>query len=202
VTSVIHARHRRACLVLALVAGLLALPLAGRAAACEQETSQPFAPWGDPAAYTLVPDGHFEAGDAWRLDDGAAIVDDNEPFGVGGPEHGRALYLPPGSSALSPPVCITEAHPTLRAFSRGSGLLGGAALLSVVLGDDTGRLLELPVGVLTGGPAWKPTPATPILVNALAPLTPTGELSARFRVTPILGSVWLDGVYVDPWKTT
>jgi hypothetical protein len=201
VSSVIRPRRGRVLSVLATAAAVLLVGLAGQAAACEQETSEPFAPWGDDAAYTLVPDGGFELGGVWQLADGAQVGDDNEPFGVGGPDDAHALRLPPGSSALSAPVCITAAHPTLRLFSRSAGAFS-AALLSVVLSDDTGRLLELPVGVLTGGRTWQPSAPTPILVNLLAPLTPKGELDARFRISPLVGTLVVDGVYVDPWKTT
>ena len=188
-------------LALAAVASLaLAAPAA--AGACDQPTSNPFAPWGDLADYVAAPDGGFEAGaDGWQLEDGAAVVEGNEPWQVGGVDDAHALALPPGSSALSPRVCITEAHPTIRLFADGAGLLS-ALVLSVVLSDDDGRIAELPVGIVVAGSQWQPTAPTPILVNVLAPLAPDGELQARFRFTPLLGSLTIDDVYVDPWKTT
>ena len=75
-------------------------------------------------------------------------------------------------------------------------------MLSVVLSDDDGRIAELPVGIVVAGSQWQPTAPTPILVNVLAPLAPDGELHARFRFTPLLGSMTMDDLYVDPWKTT
>ena len=188
-------------LALAVTAGLaLAAPAA--ADACSGETSNPFAPWGDLADYVAAPDGGFEQGAAgWSLEDGAAVVDANEPWHVGGPDDAHALSLPPGSSALSPRICITQAHPTIRFFADGSGLLS-ALVLSVVLGDDDGRITELPVGVVVAGSQWQPTAPTPILVNVLAPLAPDGQLWARFRLSPLLGALTVDDLYVDPWKTT
>jgi hypothetical protein len=188
-------------LALALAAGLaLAAPAA--AGACEQELGTPFAPFGDLSDYVAVSDGGFEQGAAgWTLDDGAAVVDGNEPWQVGGPDDAHALALPAGSSALSPRVCITEAHPTIRFFADGSGPFS-ALVLSAVLGDDDGRITELPVGLVVVGGQWQPTAPTPILVNRLAPLAPDGQLWARFRLTPLLGSMAVDDIYVDPWKTT
>jgi hypothetical protein len=188
-------------LALALTVSLaLAAPAA--AGACEQELGNPFAPFGDLADYAAVPDGGFEQGAAgWTLEDGAAVVDGNEPWQVGGPDDAHALALPAGSSALSPRVCITEAHPTIRFFADGSGPFS-VLVLSAVLGDDGGRITELPVGLVAVGAQWQPTAPTPILVNRLAPLAPDGQLWARFRLTPLLGSMAVDDIYVDPWKTT
>lgn len=54
--------------------------------------SQPFAQWTDTADYVLVPDGGLEAGGAeWTLARGAAVVEGNEPFQVGGASDHLAL---------------------------------------------------------------------------------------------------------------
>jgi hypothetical protein len=194
------------CLLAAALAAAAALPFgattaAAEEASCDQPVSQPFAPWGDHAEYSLVPDGGFEAGGAgWQLSGGASVVPGNEPFRVGGAEDAFSLRVPPGGSALSPPVCITLGHPTLRFFADG-GLLS-TMLVSVVLSDDGGLLRELPIGAVLLSPSWQPSLPMPVLANLLAPLTPTGELQARFRFTPLLGELRIDDVYVDPWKTT
>jgi hypothetical protein len=195
------------CLLTAALAAAAALPFAATTAAaqdgasCEQPVSRPFAPWGDLAQYSLVQDGGFEAGGAgWQLSGGARVVPGNEPFQVGGAGDAYSLRVPPGGSALSPPVCITLAHPTLRLFADG-GLLS-TMLVSVVLSDDGGLLQELPIGAVLLSPSWQPTLPMPVLANVLAGLTPAGELRARFRFTPLLGELRIDDVYVDPWKTT
>ncbi len=44
-------------------------------------TVQPFAPWQDYADYFLAPGGDIEAdAGSWRLEDGAGVVEGNEPF--------------------------------------------------------------------------------------------------------------------------
>src|SRR5690349_17618923 len=61
------------------VAGVVAtLGFAGVASAScpDQQSTQPFAPWGDAAQYVAAPDGGFEAGaTGWQLSGGAAVQD-------------------------------------------------------------------------------------------------------------------------------
>src|SRR5437660_9362793 len=55
-------------------------------------TSQPFAPWGDNASYTLAPGGDFESSAlSWLHTGAAATVDGNEDFHVGGAGDSSAL---------------------------------------------------------------------------------------------------------------
>src|SRR5581483_7321191 len=78
-------------------------------------SSQAFAQWGDRSNYVPVPGGSFETGAAgWTLTGGAKVVGGNEPFYLGGSTDSHSLLLPPGSSALTPGVCLTLLTPTLR----------------------------------------------------------------------------------------
>src|SRR3712207_6418272 len=82
----------RATLLAALLTALLTLllapraeagPLVASAAECEPETlERPFLRWLDPARYVLAPDGTFTNGAAGWTRNGAAVVDDNEPWYV------------------------------------------------------------------------------------------------------------------------
>src|SRR3954469_10963569 len=107
--------------LLAAAVGALAALAFGAAqahAACpSQPLDQTFRPWLDPSYYQQAPDSGFEDGGSWALFGGAAIVDGNQPFLAGS----RSLDLPPGSSAVSAPICVTVAHPTIRFFARNTG---------------------------------------------------------------------------------
>ncbi len=117
---------RRAALVagaagamLALIAptGLAAKSKAiatGSPAVCEgQVLSQVFLAYEDTHLYTLAPGGEFNsASEGWTLSGGASIVGAVRPSG----SSGGVLNLPSGSRAVSPPMCVTLAYPTARAW--------------------------------------------------------------------------------------
>ncbi len=168
-------------IALALFAACLALALAAPAAqACTGPVSRPFLPWLDLAYYESAPDGGFEAGgDGWFLD-GATVVDGGHPWGG----DRRSLSLPAGSSATSAPVCVSVAHPTIRFFAHGNGLM----TVTVLAGG-----LELPVGVVLGGGAWSPSLPMPVLANLL------GAQEVRFRFASA-GALRIDDVYIDPYS--
>src|SRR5687767_3298914 len=120
-------------LLLALASLVAALALGGASAnagegllglSCGDEPTHPFARWLDPLPYTLAPDGGFENGAAgWSLSRGARVVAGNEPFALSGPG-ARSLYLPAGSSATSPRMCVGLLLPVVRLVSTGGGFLG------------------------------------------------------------------------------
>jgi hypothetical protein len=169
----------------------------------ERELAQPFLRWLDPMHYTLAPGGGFEPGTSgWALRGGAKVVSGNEPWKAGGPGS-RSLYLPSGSSATTPPVCVETLDPTVRYFARNRGLVALSSLrVDVLLLDSAGRtVLRLPAGIHTGGSTWHPS------LPGLAPLNVTGALSGgkasvAFRFSPVgLGARWqIDDVFVDPLR--
>lgn len=157
---------------------------------------QPFVPWLDPANYVLVKNGSLESSSGWTLANGAKLVSGNEPWKVNTSTDSRSLVLPSGSSATSPPLCITLLHPTLRFFATNSG--SSTAVLKVeAVTSVAGLKATMPIGLLTAG-SWQPTPPLPFLTNLLAPVTGT----VQFRFTPVgSGSGFrIDDVYVDPYK--
>jgi len=169
---------------LAPVVALLALFAfaAPAAAACpEQDLSRPFLPWLDLAWYELAPDGGLEAGaGGWTLIGGAAVADGGRPNGGGA----RSLALPAGATATTAPACITIAHPTIRFFARGSGLLTVSVLVDGA---------ELPIGAALGGGAWAPSAPLPVIVNLL------DTRDVRFRFASA-GALRIDDVYIDPYS--
>ncbi len=203
---------RLAMLVLALCALLASSAPRAEAAdgsllGCGYEASHPFLRFLDPLPYTLLPGGDFETGlSGWKLSGGAGVVSGNEPWRVAGPGS-RALRLPSGSSATSPPMCMGLVLPVVRFFSTGGSLLSFLQV-DALYTDAAGRrqsVTLLPIGLPSG--SWVPN--LPMLqlggaVNALTLNGFTTDISLRF--TPrggLFGSgTWLiDDVFVDPWKT-
>jgi hypothetical protein len=190
-----------ALLVILGALAILALPGPAHAAGCpEQPLDRTFAPWLDPAWYTQAPDGGFESGaSGWTLERGAAVVDGNEPYFVGGSGDASSLALPPGGSATTAPMCIGIEHPTLRFFARNTGDPTSALTVSVVFRDLLGVRRSLPVGVVSAGSSWAPTPVVPVVVNLLSVLGDQ-QVAFRFTAADSRGEWAIDDVYVDPYK--
>lgn len=196
--------------VMALAAGVTGGASAGSSSVLgcgEQELEQPFLRFLDPLSYVLAPGGDFETGAAgWQLSGGARVVAGNEPFKVRG-FGSNALYLPRGSSAVSPATCVGLLHPTLRFFvQRSGGLLASLKvemLYTGLLGQQAS--IELLPGV-AGGSSWAPTQPLATLGSVLPILSLDGvSADVRFRFTPrsVLFSsadFRIDDVYVDPFK--
>jgi hypothetical protein len=163
-----------------------------------QTPSRPFLRWLDPANYVLLQNGSLEKTTGWSLSGGAGLVTGNETFAVNSTKDRMSLLLPAGSSATSPPMCITLLHPTLRFFASNSG--NSASILQVdAVVKLLGLRLTLPVGLLLAGSDWQPTLPLPFLTNLLAPVSST----VAFRFTPLgSSSGWrIDDVYLDPYKS-
>ncbi len=106
-----------------------------------------FAPWGDYRNYLLVPGGAFEAGTpAWALSGGAKVMAGNEPFYVRSKQDKNSLYLPNGSSALSPTVCFGLGDWHARFFVRNVGSTSGKLKVDVTVKSLLGV-----VSLLDGG---------------------------------------------------
>jgi hypothetical protein len=164
-------------LPLALAAFCLITPAAQ---ACTDQLSRPFTPWLDFAQYTQAPNGDFDATDGWTLS-GASAVAGGQPWGGGA----GSLSVPAGASAVSPPVCVTPAHPTIRFFAKGDGAMTVTALANGV---------EIPIGAVVGTGSWAPTLPLPIVLNLL------GDQSVQFRFSSALGDVQIDDVWIDPYS--
>jgi hypothetical protein len=162
---------------------LATLFLAGSAHACSYEkTETPFAQWGDPRAYVLVPNGDFASGGAgWTLEGEASVASES-------------LSLPPGSSAVSPPICVSRETPFLRAMARNDGVAGSRLQVEILYEG-----VEATRSRVVGGnyEDWGPT--QPLAQSfGLATLGGT-ESSAQVRLTAVGGDWQVDDFYVDPF---
>jgi hypothetical protein len=180
--------------VAALAAPAPASALLGLGNPCGEQMSQPFAQFGDNNSYTLIPGGSFEpGGPSWSLKGGAAVVGGNEPFAASG---SNALYLPAGSSATSPFMCVGTLSPTLRVFGY-SSTRTTALSVQILAKNIFGLLTVLNLGIVyPGQTSWAPTSAALFLQSLGALLTNTTSIA--FRFAPIYGTWTIDDTYVDP----
>jgi hypothetical protein len=185
---------------------LLALAPAGTSAPAScgaRELSQPFAAWGDPRSYFLMPGGDLESSAGWSLSGGARLVDGNEPFYVHSAADRRSLFLPTGGSARTASTCVDSDEPTMRFFVRNTGsplslLAVEARIHTTVLGQTA--TTSLPLGLVHGTPDWQPS--VPVLFKLSLNQLLGGTTTVDFRFSSVgLGGKWqVDDVYVDPFK--
>ena len=173
--------------------------------ACAGQTTQAFAPWNDFANYTYAPNGGFESGSTgWSLTGSAKVVLGNSPFYTHGKGERYSLSLPAGSSATSPPMCISLFSSKMRFFAANAGSPSSKLKVQVIYRGGVGGILSLltktlglsDFGYVTAGRAWQPSPAIGMLSGTLTLLT----TSVQFRFAPADSSgAWLmDDVYLDP----
>ena len=171
----------------------------GPASSCD-EISQPFARWGDSNNYLLVPGGSFESGTpAWSLSGGAAAVAGNESFYVHSSRDKRSLYLPSGSTALSPTVCFGLGDWHSRFFVRNAGSEKGSLKVDVVTHSLLGLVSILDGGSISASGTWAPSPRIGLTFTNLCSLLGVKAVAFRFRAQG--GSFQVDDVYLDPWKS-
>lgn len=173
--------------------------------ACPSPTAQVFAPWSDFAQYAYAPNGGFESGSTgWSLSGGAKVVAGNSPFYTHGKGERYSLSLPAGSSATSPPMCISLFSSKMRFFTVNQGSSSSKLKVQVIYRGGVGGVLSLVTktlglsdfGYITAGRAWQPSPAIGMLSGTLPLLT----TSVQFRFVPADSSgAWvIDDVYLDP----
>jgi hypothetical protein len=176
--------------------------LAPSAVDCPAESlSQPFAPWLDPASYTLAPGGSFEPGAPGWDRSRADRVSGNEPFYVRSAADTTALRIASGGSATSPTACVGLSHPTIRFFARNVGSPLGTLRVDVLFHGPGGLPASAPVGVVAGTGRWAPSLPMPIVANLL-PLLPDERTPVALRFTPVgLAAAYeIDDVYIDPYS--
>ena len=201
----------RRSLKVVLVTGAIALfaaapASAGLGLACADPTTKPFAPWNDFAKYAFVPNGGFEGGAAgWTLTGGARVVPGNESFFVHGARERYSLSLPPGSTALSTPMCISLFSGKMRFFTANAGAASARVKVQVLYNGGVGSLLGSlgrllgvsEVGYVSSGAAWQPSPAIAMLGGTLPLLTRSVQF--RFSAPADGGAFRIDDVYLDPF---
>jgi hypothetical protein len=173
----------------------------GQASGCGT-SSKVFAPWGDSSNYLLVPGGAFESGQpAWAMSGGARVVPGNEPFYVRSAQDRNSLYLPSGSSTLSPTVCFGFGDWHARFFVRNVGSASGSLKVDIAVRSLLGLVSILDGGSVTGSGVWAPSPRIGLTLTNLCSLLGVKAVAFRFRVVGSGAAFQVDDVYLDPWKS-
>ncbi len=187
----------------ALSVALLSVVLPAAAGACTVTTageSQAFKSSGDSADYTLVPGSAFGGGaSGWSLNNATITTGKLASLVVNGATNASALLINPGGNVVSPSVCVSNATPTFRFFTLGTG---GFSSLSVNLlwNDIIGLPHVTPVGLLSSNGSWQASPAM-MLGQALPLWMPGSTLSVRLQFQPIGSGSWaIDSLYIDPYS--
>jgi len=166
------------------------------AAVCPgQSFSQPFAALGDYNYYTLVPGSEFNnPPEGWELRGGAQVLSTTLPNGSAG----AALDLPSGSSAVSPPVCVTLRYPSARVYVR---TLEGKSATAVAVSyfETKSETKPRPVGEVkaTQG-AWEASEPFSVLPQLGGKGDETREVRFVFTAGGSSNTLIYD-LYVDPW---
>jgi hypothetical protein len=174
------------------------------AAVCgAQQSSQIFAPWGDAAEYVPAPQGDVEDTSAWDLDDDVSVLDENAPFSTGS----RSLFLTDGAEAVTPAMCISTFHPTVRFFAANTGSPMSRLEIEILYEDLGGHVKKLRIARLRGANQWAPSLVVPIHMNMLAAASVNGvtAVALKFKAKDVKSKVagWrLDDLAVDPFKDT
>ena len=167
---------------------------------CDYAPTKVFASWHDNKSYVLTENGGLEQGDSgWTLADGAAVVEGNESFAVGGAADHQSLSLPAGSSATSPANCVSRHTGTFRAFARTDGGTDARLKVEVVYLDGKGKKKSRVAGKLRGGDEWQPTKRLAVALGRAKGKGKMATAHVAFRFTPVGEGTWqLDDVYLDP----
>jgi hypothetical protein len=154
---------------------------------------QPFLSAGDSNWYMLAPGqtpGNF-TGSGWTLTGRAAVV--NVPLQSG--RTGSVLDLPSGSTAVSPPVCVTADYPTARTMLRNVVGTEGVQFYVSYAGPKTWSKPENTGQIQGGGNSW--TLPDPIDIQ---PGSKPGWQLVRFTFVPggQTSDFQIYNFYVDP----
>lgn len=176
--------------------------LSAAAVCADEEPSDVFSSWGDEGAYYLAPQGDLETTDGWSLDKHAVTVAENSPFGTGS----SSLLLPEKGEAISPAMCVSVAHPTIRLFASNTGDPDARLEVEIFFEDLAGKVKKLKVARLRGGPAWAPTTIVPLHVNLLGAAAEDGftAIAVKLKAKDVkskTGGWKVDDLYVDPFRS-
>jgi hypothetical protein len=189
----------------AMVAALVAMAFSAASAAAAScpyyGAEQVFKPWGDSHHYVLAPNGGFEAGSVgWSLSGGATTVAGNESFYLNDPADSRSLSLPTGSSAVSPPICMSLDTPIFRLLARNTG--DPAAGLRVEASYPLlGLIRTKTISTVKAGPNWAPSQQLSTVLSLATVVGTVIPSAIQIRVTPVgSGGQWqIDDLYIDPF---
>ena len=196
-------KSRLAGMVGAALLATATVPAVAGAACPTTPTTKAFSTFGDTADYSLVSNGHFEAGTSgWSLTK-AAVASGNESYKVRSKSDAKSLAIQPTGVAVSPAFCVGVEHPNFRFFGRRTSGTWGVLNVKLRWTGADGKTNDTDVGALSGDPytSWLATPKLPLATTL--PLWQSGQTtSVRLVFDPEdFGGAWtIDDVYVDPYR--
>jgi len=166
-----------------------------------KDLNTPLTSFGDHSLYALAPGGTFAGGttDGWHLSN-AALVADNEPYGVVGND-GSSLGLGANGVAISEPMCIDETFPNFRFFAKAAKAGKSPLTVTVLFMDAKGSIKSVRSGSYVAKSAgWN-------LVNPMAigidihPTATNAAAPVAFQFTSAKDGNWqIDDLLVDPYR--
>ena len=196
-------KSRLAGLIGAALLATATVPAVAEAACPVTPTTKAFSVLGDTADYSLVQNGHFEAGTTGWSNTKAAVASGNETWKVRSKSDAKSLAIQPTGVAVSPAFCVGVEHPNFRFFARRTSGTWGVLNVKLRWTGADGRTNETVVGALSGDPykSWLASPKLPLATTL--PLWQSGQTaSVRLVFDPEdFGGAWvIDDVYVDPYR--
>jgi hypothetical protein len=166
------------------------------------EPTAVFAGWGDPAGYSLAPQGDLSTSVGWTLNKQATVVGGADPFSGAG----QSLQLGKGAEVATPAMCVNLDNPTIRFFVKDVGGNGKANLKVDVLYEDfNGHVKHLTIAKLKAGSEWQPSTIVPMYMNMLAQASESGVTAVAFKFKAEglqkEETVSISSIYVDPFSS-
>jgi len=150
-----------------------------------------------------VPNGGFEIGATnWALSGGAAVVDGNETYLVGGTADSHSLRLPPGSAAESRTFCVSVGEDVVRLFVNNPHVPGAILHVEAIARNPVSGAVGYAAFDVNGdvpSESWAPTMR--LGIPRLFDGTGTQELTLLFTLRGTRATWGIDDVYVDPFKS-
>jgi hypothetical protein len=196
-------KSRLAGLIGAALLATATVPAVAEAACPVTPTTKAFSVFGDTADYSLVQNGHFEAGTTGWSNTKSAVASGNETWKVRSKSDAKSLAIQPTGVAVSPAFCVGVEHPNFRFFARRTSGTWGVLNVKLRWTGSDGKTNETVVGALSGDPykSWLASPKLPLATTL--PLWQSGQTaSVRLVFDPEdFGGAWvIDDVYVDPYR--
>ncbi len=169
---------------------------------------QPFLQWHDQGNYFLAPGGSFEGApgkalNGWSTSGKVQISKgSNESYYVTSPSDNQSLFLAGGSSATTPPICLSIHTPNLRFFAQDNGADSSTLQVFINYTGKDGSDQTAQVGSISAGSSWSLSPSV-VFRTQIAPVVGgQDQTSVSFTFAPSDGSSWqMDDLYIDPLKS-
>lgn len=158
----------------------------------------PFTRFGDDNPYWLVRGGDFEGSSTGWTGEQFTIVDENEPYVVGGRDDSQSAQLRgSGATLAAPGMCVRADEPTVRFFYKSPGIPGARLTVHMRTSSAAGSSYSTYTidGSRTG---WQVS--EPLTITDTTDATGMQWLNLSFTTSGANTTWSIDDVYVDPWK--